>query len=114
MGYMQLAAYEHAYTSVVGGVVFVATLKCLRLFKFSASIRHVSRTVSSARKEILSYSVVFTGVYVAFSGFGYLLFGSNLYDYSTFMRTLQSLYSTLLGTFDFHALHDTDRYAAKG
>lgn len=78
-------------------VVFVVTVKFLRLLKFNHHICHLTYTVKSAFKHLLSYSVVFAAAILAYTQLGTLLFGSNVSAYSNLTKSLIMLLERLLG-----------------
>ena len=78
-------------------VVFIATVKMLRLLKFNHHICHLTHTVKSAVKHLISYSLVFTATLLAYTQLGTLLFGSRASSYSNMARSLTMLLERLLG-----------------
>lgn len=78
-------------------VVFLVTIRMLRLIKFNHHICHLTHTVKSAAQHLVSYSVVFTATLLAYTQLGTLLFGSNAVSYSNMARSLRMLLERLLG-----------------
>ncbi|PFX11751.1 Polycystic kidney disease protein 1-like 2, partial [Stylophora pistillata] len=78
-------------------VVFVVTVKFLRLLKFNDHICHFAYTVKSAFKHLFSYSMVFAAAILAYTQLGTLLFGSNVSAYSNLTKSLIMLLERLLG-----------------
>lgn len=78
-------------------VVFLVTIKMLRLLKFNDHICHFTHTVKSAVRHLVSYSLVFTATLVAYTQLGTLLFGSNVSSYSNMAQSLRMLLERLLG-----------------
>ena len=78
-------------------VVFLVTIKMLRLLKFNHHICHLTYTVKSAVRHLVSYSVIFTATLVAYTQLGTLLFGSNVSSYSNMAHSLRMLLERLLG-----------------
>ena len=78
-------------------VVFVVTVKFLRLLKFNDHICHFTYTVKSAFKHLFSYSMVFAAAILAYTQLGTLLFGSNVSAYSNLTKSLIMLLERLLG-----------------
>lgn len=78
-------------------VVFLVTIKMLRLLKFNDHICHLTYTVKSAVRHLVSYSLVFTATLVAYTQLGTLLFGSNVSSYSSMTQSLRMLLERLLG-----------------
>lgn len=78
-------------------VVFLVTVKMLRLIKFNHHICHLTHTVKLAAHHLVSYSFVFTATLLAYTQLGTLLFGSNAASYSNMARSLRMLLERLLG-----------------
>ena len=78
-------------------VVFLVTIKMLRLIKFNHHICHLTHTVKSAARHLLSYSAVFTATLLAYTQLGTMLFGSKAGSYSSMARSLRMLLERLLG-----------------
>lgn len=78
-------------------VAFLVTIKMLRLLKFNDHICHLTYTVKSALRHLVSYSLVFTATLVAYTQLGTLLFGSNVSSYSNMTQSLRMLLERLLG-----------------
>ena len=78
-------------------VVFLVTIKMLRLLKFNHHICHLTYTVNSAAKHLLSYSAVFTATLLAYTQLGTMLFGRNAAAYSNMARCLTRLLERILG-----------------
>ena len=99
--YSALATYDEALTYVIGTIVFLANIKFIRLLRFNKHVSHFSQTLHQARTEMLYFGLSFGVVFMAFASFGYLYFNRDMYTFSTFITTLEALYSMLIGKFDF-------------
>ena len=99
--YLQLATYIELVDYTVGFIVFMATIKFLRLLRFNSHINQLSRTLRLAFHDLLYFGATFFIVFGAFSMSAGLLFGVHMYDFSDFVQTLQSLYAIMLGKVDF-------------
>ena len=89
--------YLEAENVVLGFVIFLSTLKFVRLFRFNHHVIALAFTIRRATKWLMSFSVIFLLLFFIFALVGILLFGSDLESYSTFIRSLSSLFETLLG-----------------
>lgn len=78
-------------------VVFLVTIKMLRLLKFNDHICHFTYTVKSAVRHLASYSLIFIATLVAYTQLGTLLFGSNVSSYSNMAQSFTMLLERLLG-----------------
>jgi hypothetical protein len=106
---IQAATFDEMLTYFLGLVVFVANLKLLKLFRFNHRIYLFTRTLSTAKAPLLSFMMVFSIFYIAYCSIYYLVFGSTMYDYRSMISTIESLFNTLLGGFDFNSIEHADR-----
>jgi hypothetical protein len=96
------------YTSVTAFVVFCATLKFLKLLRFNKRIGMLASTLRYAMKDLAAFSVTFCIIFLAFTQYGYLIFGSMTSSYSTFLSSLASVFRFSLGQYSLKELHDAD------
>ena len=61
-----------------------------------------------ATRDLLGFSITFAIVFMAFTQFGYLTFGSMTKSYSTFMSSLQTIFRFSLGQFNLKELQDAN------
>jgi len=91
------------------GVNAVVTwLKILKYLNLFPHLSMLSITLRNAAYPAVSFSVMF-GIVFCSCGQAFLLaFGPNLRDYSTFGKSIMSLFRALLGDFDYPSLEDAD------
>lgn len=75
----------------------IATLRFLRLFKFNSHIIVLFLSMKKSVKPIMSYAVVFLVVFIAYGHAGCLLFGKNIYMFSSIHRVIISQLLMALG-----------------
>ncbi len=61
-------------------------------------------------KDVAGFGVMFCIVFMAFAQLGYLLFGTQVKDFSQFSDAIFTLLRTILGDFDFHAIEQANRF----
>ena len=59
--------------------------------------------------ELICFSVIFLIFFIAYGLMGTVIFGHNLMGFRSFLHSLTSLYSMLLGKFDFLDIRMTQR-----
>lgn len=77
--------------------VTTVTLRLLKLIKFNSHIIVLFLSVRKSLKPIFSYAVVFSVIFTAYGHAGFLLFGKNVYTFSTIYRTIASQFLICLG-----------------
>ncbi|XP_033100141.1 polycystic kidney disease and receptor for egg jelly-related protein-like [Anneissia japonica] len=103
------ASWEQMYYYILGFILFISTAKFLKLLRFNRRMLMLSNTIGSCWLELIMFLMVFMIVFAAYASCGYLLFSTTLNDYSSFITTLESLFATLLGKFDFLAMQEENR-----
>jgi len=69
----------------------------------------LASTLSECGGDIIGFTVMFFIVFFAFAQLGYLLFGSQVEDFSTFDSAIFTLLRTILGDFDFNSIEQANR-----
>lgn len=78
-------------------VIFLATMKFLRILKFNKHIAIMAKSISISKGPMISYSIVYTVVLVAFATMGHMIFGRSAYMFSTYTRSLVNIFEMILG-----------------
>ncbi|XP_013386043.1 polycystic kidney disease protein 1-like 2 [Lingula anatina] len=110
----QYAAYwDECYTILMGIMVFVYTVKFLKLMRFNRRMSVIGRTLKEAGKPMFVYLMAFFIIFLAYGQFAYILFGRVLLNYSTFITTLETLFSMMLNKFDFYEIDAVSPFFAR-
>ena len=78
-------------------VIFLATMKFLRILKFNKHVSIMANSINVARDPLISYSICFTVLLLGFATFGNMVFGSATYFFSTFPRSIVNSFEIILG-----------------
>ncbi|GMR48329.1 hypothetical protein PMAYCL1PPCAC_18524, partial [Pristionchus mayeri] len=100
---------ENNYTNIAAIILFFAWIKVFKYISFNKTMSQLSATLSRSAKDIGGFAVMFFVFFFAYAQFGYLVFGTQIKDYSTFYDAVFALLRTILGDFDFHALERANR-----
>nr|XP_006820685.1 PREDICTED: polycystic kidney disease protein 1-like 2-like [Saccoglossus kowalevskii] len=98
------AIYEEIYNLVLASLVFCSILKFMKLMRLNHHIALMIGTLGAARRDLANFCIVFGVTFIAFGQSGFLLFSGLLLSYSTFISTIETLLSTLLGAFNYSEL----------
>ena len=96
---MLLAQYITTWNCILGFIVFLATLKLLRILRFNKHIGVLSSTMLFLHMEIFQFSIIFLILMTAFGCLACLAFGRDNETLSTYTLSLESLFSMLIGRF---------------
>lgn len=108
VSFQYIAKWHEVNVYVIGVISFIATIKFLRLMKFNRHISVLSITVSNCLKDIAIIGIQALLVFTAFSVIAYVIFGTKLEDFSTYILTLQSQLTMILGKGYFADLSQAD------
>lgn len=84
--------------------VFMAWIKMFKFISFNKTMNQLSSTIGACVKDLIGFSIMFFLVFLAFAQLGYLIFGSQVEDYSNFESAIFSQFRILLGDFDLDVL----------
>ncbi|CAF3507643.1 unnamed protein product [Rotaria sordida] len=105
---LQLASYVNdILTFLLGFCCFFGTVKFLRLLRFNQRMSMLASTLVYAAKDLISFSVMFSIIYLGYLALFFLLFHSKIWACSTPLSTAQMLFEMMLLKFDV-----SDLYAA--
>ena len=100
--------WDEVSTYVISAIVFIATLKFLQLLRFNRHIAVLSHTICRAAKDLLPLGMEVLLIIFAFNIFGYVVFGSEIEGFSTFITTCESTLAMTLGKAYFMELSDSE------
>lgn len=92
-------------------VIFVVTIKFLRLIRFNRSICQMTGTIVRSAKSMASFFILFVAVVLAFTQLGFLAFGATVSAYSSFFQAMRAVLQMLLGgEMHFYELQAVDGF----
>ena len=103
------ASSDLAYGYTLSAVIFIASLKVLKLFRFNKNMLMLIKTLQYASKDLRYYFVFFGVPFVAYIQWAMLTFGSQIADHSTFVRSSMSALSLLIRAKQYRALEEANR-----
>ncbi|XP_033630305.1 uncharacterized protein LOC117292387 [Asterias rubens] len=102
---LQYVAYWNALLGyMLGFILFLSTLKFLKLLRFNRRIGVLSSTIQNCSSDLMYFGIMFGIVFFAFAIAFYLIFNKTMYDFSDFIFTCENLSSAILGKFKFEEL----------
>ena len=107
--FQHLALVDQLFGYVYAFVVFMTSVKFLRLFRFNRRMSLLGCTIKSAGRELAHFGIIFGLVFVGFAHLCYLVFSHELYKFHTFVTTVETLISVMLGKFSYVSLERTNR-----
>jgi hypothetical protein len=108
---LQLAAYVNdVFTFLLGFCCFFGSLKFLRLGRFNHRLSLLTKTLQHAGKALLSFTFMFSIIFMAFLALFHLLFVSKIWACSSLLHTAQMLFEMTSLKFDVSDLREADAF----
>ncbi len=108
---LQMSAYINDLLIVlIGFCCFFGTIKFIRLCRFNQRLLLFIKTIQHARKDLLSFTLMFSIIFLSFLCLFYLLFISKLLTCSTLLETTEMLLQMATIRYDIHPLIDASSF----
>ena len=82
---------------ILGVLMFVVSVKLLRLIRFNKHVAVFSITVKNSARHLASFSIILLTLFVAFLHFGILIFGAGFERYSSVLKSIYFQLELTLG-----------------
>ncbi|XP_072051319.1 polycystin-2-like isoform X2 [Amphiura filiformis] len=104
-----LGYWATVFNSVIAVAVFLAWIKVFKYISFNKTMTQLSSTLSRCAKDVGGFTIMFLIIFLAYAQLGYLVFGTQIKDFSTIGDCIFTLFRIVLGDFDFHELEAANR-----
>ncbi|XP_074012233.1 polycystin-2-like protein 2 [Numenius arquata] len=104
-----LAFWQVLYNNLIAVNVFFAWIKIFKYVSFNKTMTQLSSTLSRCAKDILGFAIMFFIVFFAYAQLGYLVFGLQVEEFSSFQNCIFTQFRIVLGDFNFQAIEDANR-----
>ncbi|XP_057314432.1 polycystin-2-like isoform X2 [Hydractinia symbiolongicarpus] len=104
-----LGYWQEQFNDFVAVAVFFAWIKVFKYISFNKTMTQLQSTLARCAKDIAGFAVMFFIIFLAYAQWGYLIFGTQVKDFSTYLDSVFTLFRIILGDFDFHAIEDANR-----
>ena len=83
-----LCYWSVQYNNAMAFMVFLAWVKIFKYVSFNKVMTQLSLTLSRCAKDVSGFAVMFFIVFLAYAQLGFLCFGTQVYDFSTFAHSM--------------------------
>ncbi|KAJ8014337.1 hypothetical protein DPEC_G00039190 [Dallia pectoralis] len=104
-----LAFWQTQYNNMNAVNLFFAWIKIFKYISFNKTMTQLSSTLGRCAKDIMGFAIMFFIVFFAYAQLGYLLFGTQVQSFSTFVKCIFTQFRIILGDFDFDAIDQANR-----
>jgi hypothetical protein len=92
--------WDQILTMCYGFLCCFTTIKFLQILEFSDTIALLGRTLKRCFKDMISFSLMFFVVYMAFVQLMYLVYNQELPHWNTLSKSMESAFVVVLGSFE--------------
>lgn len=100
---------QDIFNSAMAIMVFAAWIKIFKYLSFNKTMTQLSSTLGACAKDLGGFAIMFFIIFLAFAQLGYLIFGTQVADFSSFQTSIFTLFRIILGDFNFQALQQANR-----
>ncbi|XP_053422044.1 polycystic kidney disease 2-like 2 protein isoform X2 [Nycticebus coucang] len=102
-------AYWHIYyNNIIAITIFFAWIKIFKFISFNKTMSQLSSTLSRCIKDIVGFAIMFFIIFFAYAQLGFLVFGSQVDDFSTFQNAIFAQFRIVLGDFNFAGIQQAN------
>ncbi|VDQ02562.1 unnamed protein product [Trichobilharzia regenti] len=83
-----LSIWQVNFNYAISFTVFLAWVKLFKYISFNKTMTQLSSTLGSCAKDLAGFAIMFFIVFFSFAQLGYLAFGTQAKDFSSFMTTV--------------------------
>lgn len=104
-----LAYWQTQFNSIAAVTMFFVWLKLFKFISFNRTMNQLSTTMSRCAKDVLGFAIMFFIIFLAYAQLAYLVFGTQIDEFSTFQNSIFTQFRILLGDFDFTEVEEANR-----
>ncbi|XP_053158648.1 polycystic kidney disease 2-like 2 protein isoform X3 [Hemicordylus capensis] len=104
-----LTFWQTRYNNMISVNVFFAWIKIFKYISFNKTMTQLSSTLSRCAKDIIGFAIMFFIIFFAYAQLGYLVFGSQVDEFSTFQNCIFTQFRIVLGDFNFASIEHANR-----
>ncbi|KAM4590857.1 polycystin-2-like protein 1 isoform 1-T1 [Odontesthes bonariensis] len=104
-----LAFWQTQYNNMNAVNLFFAWIKIFKYISFNKTMSQLSTTLGRCAKDIFGFAIMFFIVFFAYAQLGYLLFGTEVESFSTFVKCIFTQFRIILGDFDYDTIDRANR-----
>ncbi|KAJ8281443.1 hypothetical protein GJAV_G00067760 [Gymnothorax javanicus] len=107
--FQYLAYLQVQYNNLAAAIVFFCWVKLFKFINFNKTMSQLSTTMSRCAKDLTGFSIMFFIIFLAYAQLAYLVFGTQVNDFSTFQACIFSQFRIILGDFEFSEIEEANR-----
>ncbi|XP_038625104.1 polycystin-2 isoform X2 [Tachyglossus aculeatus] len=104
-----LAYWQIQFNNVAAVTVFFVWIKLFKFINFNRTMSQLSTTMSRCAKDVIGFAIMFFIIFLAYAQLAYLVFGTQVDDFSTFQECIFTQFRIILGDFNFTEIEEANR-----
>lgn len=103
-----LANLQVHFNNVAAVIVFFSWVKLFKFINFNKTMSQLSSTMSRCAKDLVGFAIMFFIIFLAYAQLAYLVFGTQVNDFSTFQASIFTQFRIILGDFEFSEIEEAN------
>ncbi|XP_075457673.1 polycystin-2-like protein 2 isoform X2 [Ascaphus truei] len=87
----------------------ISLIAIFKFITFNKTMSQLSSTLSRCAKDIMGFAIMFFIIFFSYAQLGFLIFGSQIDEFSSFANCVFTQFRIILGDFDFADIEKADR-----
>ncbi|XP_029356804.1 polycystin-2 isoform X2 [Echeneis naucrates] len=103
-----LANLQIQFNNIAAVIVFFSWVKLFKFINFNKTMSQLSSTMSRCAKDLVGFAIMFFIIFLAYAQLAYLVFGTQVNDFSTFQASIFTQFRIILGDFEFSEIEEAN------
>ncbi|KAM9399908.1 polycystin-2-like isoform 3-T4 [Salvelinus alpinus] len=103
-----LAHLQVTFNNMAAVIVFFSWVKLFKFINFNKTMSQLSTTMSRCAKDLIGFAIMFFIIFLAYAQLAYLVFGTQVNDFSTFQACIFTQFRIILGDFEFSEIEEAN------
>uniref|UniRef100_A0A1A7WAE6 Polycystin-2 n=3 Tax=Iconisemion striatum TaxID=60296 RepID=A0A1A7WAE6_9TELE len=101
-----LANLQVYFNNMAAAIVFFSWVKLFKFINFNKTMNQLSSTMSRCAKDLVGFAIMFFIIFLAYAQLAYLVFGTQVNDFSSFQASILTQFRILLRDFNFSEIQE--------
>uniref|UniRef100_A0A8C4ZLN4 Polycystin-2 n=1 Tax=Gadus morhua TaxID=8049 RepID=A0A8C4ZLN4_GADMO len=106
--FRSLADLQVQFNHVAAVIVFFSWVKLFKFINVNKTMSQLSSTMSRCAKDLVGFAIMFFIIFLAYAQLAYLVFGTQVNDFSSFKNSIFTQFRIILGDFEFSEIEETN------
>jgi hypothetical protein len=80
--------WQTQFNNVIALAVFLAWMKIFKYTSFNKTMTQLTETIARCATDVAGFAIMFFIIFFAYAQLGYLIFGTQVKDFSTFSKAV--------------------------